>query len=49
MASPMGDTGIEGIFGIGFWAAFVSLFSNWVANRMIRRDEKLVKSADRMR
>lgn len=48
-ANLLGDTGIEGDFGIGFWAAFVSLFSNWVANRMIRRDEKLVKSADRMR
>ena len=49
IANPMGDAGVEVIFGIGFWAAFVSLFSNWVANRMIRRDEKLVKSADRMR
>lgn len=48
IATPMGDAG-EGTFGIGVWAGFAALLTNWVANRAIRRDEKLVKSADRMR
>lgn len=48
VAMPMGETG-EGTFGIGVWAGFFALLSNWVANRAIRRDEKLVKDADRMR
>lgn len=39
----------EGHFSIGFWAVFIALFANWAANRFIRRDEQLVKSADRMR
>jgi hypothetical protein len=39
----------QGEFGIGFWAAFAALVSNWIANRLIRRDEKTVKDADRMR
>jgi len=39
----------QGEFGIGFWAAFVALAANWVANRLIRRDEKTVRDADRMR
>lgn len=39
----------QGEFGIGFWAAFLALVSNWIANRLIRRDEKIVKDADRMR
>jgi hypothetical protein len=39
----------QGQFGIGFWALFIALIANWFANRFIRRDEKMVKSADRMR
>lgn len=39
----------QGEFGIGFWAAFAALVSNWIANRLIRKDEKTVKDADRMR
>jgi hypothetical protein len=31
------------------WAAFVALAANWLANRFIKKDEKLVKDADRMR
>lgn len=39
----------EGGYGIGMWAAFIGLASNWLANRFIKKDEKLVKDADRMR
>jgi glucan phosphoethanolaminetransferase (alkaline phosphatase superfamily) len=39
----------QGEFSFSFWAAFVALALNWVANRLIRRDEKIVKDADRMR
>ncbi len=39
----------EGTYGIGMWAAFVALAANWLANRFIKKDEKLVKDADRMR
>jgi Co/Zn/Cd efflux system component len=39
----------QGEFGIGFWSAFAALVFNWIANRMIRKDEKTVRDADRMR
>ncbi len=39
----------QGEFGFSFWGVFVALVLNWVANRLIRRDEKTVKDADRMR
>ena len=39
----------QGEFGISFWGAFVALALNWVANRLIRRDDKMVKDAERMR
>lgn len=39
----------EGHYGIGFYAAGVAFFANWIANRFIRKDEMLVRSADRMR
>lgn len=39
----------QGEFGVGLWAIFVSLISNWLANRFIKADEKKVKAADRMR
>ena len=39
----------QGEFGISFWGIFAALVLNWVANRLIRRDEKKVKDADRMR
>lgn len=38
-----------GNYGIGFFAAVVGLFCNMLANRFIRRDEDLVRSANRMR
>lgn len=46
-AIPIGPG--EGSFSIGSWAAGVALLSNWLANRFIRKDEKMVKDADRMR
>ncbi|MER0440989.1 DUF4293 domain-containing protein [Emticicia sp. W12TSBA100-4] len=39
----------QGEFGLSFWGAFLALALNWVANRLIRRDDKMVKDADRMR
>jgi magnesium-transporting ATPase (P-type) len=39
----------QGNFSIGLYAVFVALLSNWLANRFIRRDEKLVRDSDRMR
>ncbi|WP_337043012.1 DUF4293 domain-containing protein [Emticicia sp. 17c] len=39
----------QGEFGIGFWAAFAALVFNWISNRLIRRDERKVRDADRMR
>jgi hypothetical protein len=44
-----GDPNDVGDFGIGIIAIVVALVSNFAANRLIKRDEKLVKSADRMR
>lgn len=35
--------------GIGFILPAVAILSNLIANRLIRRDENLVRSADRMR
>ncbi len=48
-AMLMIDNGGEGNFTYGLYAGFAALAFNWVANRFIRRDEKLVKDADRMR
>jgi hypothetical protein len=39
----------HGSFGYGFYGLFVSLFLNMVSNRLIRRDEHLVRSMDRIR
>ena len=38
-----------GDFGIGIIAIVVALVANFIANRLIKRDEKLVRSADRTR
>lgn len=48
-AMTLGNAGIEGTFYIGIYAGFTALASNWLANRFIRKDEKLVKNSDRMR
>ncbi len=39
----------EGVFKIGTYLPMAALTFNILANRFIRRDEKLVRSADRMR
>ena len=39
----------QGQFGIGFYLPLAALLLNSLANRFIRRDEKLVRSADRLR
>ncbi len=43
------DPTVEGQYGLGFYAGGVALLANMIANRFIRRDENLVRSADRMR
>ena len=40
---------IQGSFDAGFFMPLVALFCNSMANRFIRKDEKLVKSVDRLR
>ena len=39
----------EETFDVGFFALIIAMISNVAANWFIRRDEKLVRSADRMR
>lgn len=40
---------IHGSYGLGFYLPIVALIANLIANRFIRKDEALVRSADRMR
>ena len=46
---PMFEPENQGTYHAGFIAAVVAMLCNMIANRFIRRDEMLVKSADRMR
>jgi hypothetical protein len=39
----------HGEYGYGFYLLFISLFLNMISNRLIRRDEHLVRSMDRIR
>lgn len=39
----------QGNFGIGFFAIVAALIFNMLANRFIRRDEKLVQESNRLR
>lgn len=41
--------GTVGHYGMGMWLPFVAVLCNLVANRLIRRDEKLVRDSDRLR
>lgn len=43
------DPEVEGVSGIGYFLPWVALVLNMVSNRLIRRDEKLVRSMDRIR
>ena len=38
-----------GIYGMGLWLPGVAVISNLLANRFIRRDEKLVRDSGRLR
>ncbi|MFA0961466.1 DUF4293 domain-containing protein [Roseivirga sp. BDSF3-8] len=38
-----------GTFGVAFYSVFVAMLFNSFANRFIRRDERLVRSVDRIR
>ncbi len=49
VAIPIFEPENQGSYGAGFIAAVVAMLCNMIANRFIRRDEMLVKSADRMR
>lgn len=40
---------VLGVYEIGFYAPFIALFSNIITNRLIRKDERLVRSMDRIR
>ena len=44
-----GDPADQGTFLAGFYAIIAALVFNALANRFIRRDEKLVRSSDRLR
>ena len=39
----------QGAFLLGFYMPIVAMFNNFLANRFIRKDEALVRSADRIR
>jgi len=48
-AEKMIEPGMKGAYLTGFYAIFSGLIFNLLANRFIRRDEKLVRSVDRIR
>ena len=48
-AMPTFEPEIQGKYGYGFYALVVSLLANMIANRLIRKDEMLVQSSNRMR
>ena len=48
-ANALFDPQIFGTFLAGFYLPIVAMFNNFIANRFIRKDEKLVKSMDRIR
>ena len=43
------NPGMKGAYLTGFYAIFAGLIFNLLANRFIRRDERLVRSVDRIR
>lgn len=48
-AIPLFDAAQNGKYAMGFYAMVVALLGNMIANRLIRKDEMLVRSSDRMR
>lgn len=49
VAKSFGSPGSQGDFLFGFYAVIAALVFNALANRFIRRDEKLVRDSDRLR
>jgi hypothetical protein len=45
----MKEVGASGNFGIGLFLPGIAMMFNMLANRFIRKDDKLVKSVDRIR
>lgn len=43
------ESSSRGDYGIGLWLPAIAMIFNVIANRFIRKDEKLVRSADRIR
>jgi hypothetical protein len=48
-AIPLFDPTVNGQYDLGFYALVVALLANMIANRLIRKDEMLVQSSNRMR
>lgn len=48
-ANQLFDPQVQGTFLIGFYLPIVAMLNNFLANRFIRKDEQLVRSADRIR
>ena len=44
-----GLEGNKGQYGLGMWLPFIAVICNLLANRFIRRDEKLVRDSERLR
>jgi hypothetical protein len=40
---------ITGHYGLGLWLPGVAIFSNLIANRFIRKDEKIIRDSNRIR
>lgn len=41
--------GVQGQYGLGLWIPFIAVLCNLLANRFIRKDERLVRDSDRLR
>lgn len=48
-ANELMNPEVPGSYLLGFYLPVVAMFNNFLANRFIRKDEALVKSADRIR
>ncbi|MEY4986626.1 MAG: hypothetical protein RL567_405 [Bacteroidota bacterium] len=48
-AMPAFEPEAQGKYGYGFYAMVVALLANMIANRLVRKDEMLVQSSNRMR
>ena len=48
-ANALFDKNVFGTFLVGFYLPIVAMLNNFMANRFIRKDEALVRSADRIR